>query len=66
MATTLTDLPELLAGIPDGAWVAISERQRKVLAWGPDAEEVLSRARTAGEDLPLIVRVPEQNSALFV
>lgn len=60
MATVVADLFELLKGIPAGAWVAISERQHSVLAYGADAQAVLSEAQTKGEDQPLIVRVRDQ------
>ena len=65
MATTITDLSDLLKGIPPGAWVAISERQHAVVAYGPDAQEVLRDAKERGEEHPLITRVPDQNSAMF-
>jgi hypothetical protein len=66
MATTVADLSDLLKGIPAGAWVAISEQQHKVIAFGADPQSVLSEAREKGERLPLIVRVPEQNLAMFL
>jgi hypothetical protein len=66
MAAALTDLATLLEGIPAGTWVAISEKQHKVVAFGPDAQTVLRKAQEDGEALPLMVRVPEQNSAMFV
>lgn len=65
MATAIVDLFDLLEGIPAGAWVAISERQHSVLAYGVDAQTVLSEAQSKGEDQPLIVRVPEQASSMF-
>jgi hypothetical protein len=66
MATTVADLSELLKGIPAGAWVAISERQNKTLAYGVDAQAVFSEAQQKGEELPLMVRVPDQNMAMFL
>jgi hypothetical protein len=45
MATTVADLPDLLKGIPAGAWVAISEEQHKVIAYGVDAQAVHNEAR---------------------
>jgi hypothetical protein len=56
----------LLKGIPAGAWVAISERQNKTLAYGVDAKAVFSEAQQKGEELPLMVRVPDQNMAMFL
>jgi len=66
MATTIADLSELLMGIPPGAWVAISETQHKALAFGTDPQAVLNEAKALGEQLPLLLRVPEQNSAMFL
>jgi len=66
MASTITDLPELLKGIPPGAWVAISESQNRALAFGVDAQTVHDEARQMGEDQPLMVRVPDQMLAMFL
>jgi hypothetical protein len=66
MATTVADLSGLLKGIPAGVWAAISEQQHKVIAFGADPQAVLGEARKKGEKLPLIVRVPEQNLAMFL
>ena len=40
MPTTVANLPDLLKGIPAGAWVAISESQNRALAYGVDAQAV--------------------------
>jgi hypothetical protein len=66
MTTTVTDLPELLKGIPPGAWVAISESQNRTLAFGVDAQTVHDEAQQMGEDQPLLVRVPDQMLAMFL
>jgi hypothetical protein len=66
MASTVTDLPDLLKGIPPGAWVAISERQNKAIAFGLDAQAVQAEAQRKGEEQPLMVRVPEQTLAMFL
>jgi hypothetical protein len=65
MATAVADLAGLLEGIPSGAWVAISERHNTVLAYGPDAQEVLREAREQNESSPLLVRVPDRQSSMF-
>jgi len=66
MATAVINLEGLLKGIPSGAWVAISELQNKVLSYGADAQAVLTEAENKGEAHPLIVRVPDQASSLFL
>jgi hypothetical protein len=66
MATAVADLAGLLKGIPSGAWVAISESQNRVLAYGADAQAVLCEAQEKGEQHPLILRVPDQAAAMFL
>jgi hypothetical protein len=64
MATLVADLAEILKEIPAGVWVAISERQRKAIAFGADARSVLNEARGKGERLPLMLRVPAADAAI--
>jgi hypothetical protein len=66
MATTVTEVSELLKEAPAGAWVAISESRNAVIAFGADPQSVLNEAREKGEELPLITRVPDQDLALFL
>jgi hypothetical protein len=66
MTTTVADLAGLLKEIPPGAWVAISEEKHSVIAYGADAQAVFSEAKEKGEEQPLIVRVPEQATAMFL
>ncbi len=66
MATAVLDLVGLLKDVPPGAWVAISEAQIKVLAFGADAQAVLAEAHNKGEPHPLIMRVPDQSIAMFL
>jgi hypothetical protein len=66
MATAVVDVSSLLKGIPSGAWVAISERQNKVVAYGADAQAVSRQAKEKGEANPLMVRVPDPASLLFL
>jgi hypothetical protein len=53
------DWTRLLGGIPKGAWVALSHDEDRVLASGPELQEVLEKARETGETDPVVVRVPE-------
>jgi hypothetical protein len=66
MTTTVADLAGLLKEIPPGAWVAISEAKHMVLAYGADAQAVFSEAQEKGAETPLIVRVPDQATAMFL
>jgi tRNA A37 threonylcarbamoyladenosine synthetase subunit TsaC/SUA5/YrdC len=65
MTSAVADLSDLLKNIPSGAWVAISESKNAVMAYGPDAQEVLREAKERGEENPLIFRVPDQVAAMF-
>lgn len=60
------DFRNLLAGIPRGAWVAISPHHERVLAFGAELATVLAEARAKGEQNPVITRVPESASALML
>lgn len=66
MATSTVDLSEILKDIPLGAWVAISEMQNRVIAYGVDPQAVLNESRAKGEEHPLIVRVPDRNASMFL
>ena len=65
MATAVADLTSLLEGVPPGAWVAISESENRVIAYGADAQDVLRIAKEQGIEMPLITRVPDEVSAMF-
>jgi hypothetical protein len=66
MATIPLDLAALLEGIPEGAWVAISEEARIVVSYAADFQTALSLAHERGENDPLVLRVPEQANTLFL
>lgn len=57
---------DLLEPLPAGSWVAISEAENLVLAFGPDLDEVFQQAETAGVLLPLILRKPQNNGPLIM
>ena len=60
------ELSELLKGIPKGSWVAISRNEESVIAYAPTLEQVLEKAKEAGEDRPVVIRVPERDSVVFL
>jgi hypothetical protein len=66
MATIPLDFTAILKGVPEGAWVAISEKTQEVVAYAADFQTALNRAHEMGERDPLIMRVPEQSSVLFL
>jgi hypothetical protein len=60
------DFTALLADVPRGAWVAISSDTERLLAYGSDMKKVLEEAKHGGEQNPIIMRVPECASSLFL
>jgi predicted RNase H-like HicB family nuclease len=63
---SVKELPRLLAGIPKGAWVALSHDEEKVVAYGAELQEVLQKAKEAGEQDPAVIRVPESSDVVFL
>ncbi len=57
---------KLLAGLPPGTWVAISEDQERVVGTGATIEEALRQAKETGEKNPSIIGVPDDGSALIL
>ncbi len=66
MAALAFDFGALLKDIPRGAWVAISGDQTRVVTFGADMREVLDDAHKKGELDPIILRIPEAQSALML
>jgi hypothetical protein len=66
MAVETIDFSVLLKDLPPGAWVAISELDRRVVACASELQAALDQANAQGETDPLVVRVPEQAIGLIV
>jgi hypothetical protein len=66
MLPVAKDISKLLVGIPKGAWVALSSDQERVVAYAAELRDALQKSKAAGEDHPLLVRVPEDESILLV
>ena len=60
------DISRLLADVPKGAWVALSKDQERVIAYAAELEEVLRKAKEAGESDQIITRVPEVETATLI
>jgi hypothetical protein len=60
------DVSKVLAGVPKGAWVALSKDEERVVAYAADLQEVIRKAREAGEADPVITRVPEAESSTLL
>jgi Family of unknown function (DUF5678) len=57
---------ELLAGLPPGTWVAISDDQERVVGTGATIEEAIEAAKRNGEKKPSVIGVPVDGSALIL
>ena len=66
MAAAALDFGAILAPLPRGAWVAISREHKTVIAYGSDMDDVLAEAKLKGDEDPLVIRVPERNTTLFL
>lgn len=60
------ELSKILAGVPKGSWVALSHDEERVVAFDATLEQVLRKAKEAGEENPIVIRVPESEVALFL
>ena len=61
------DVSKLLAAVPKGAWVALSKDEERVIAYAAELQEVLQKAKEAGENDPIVTRVPEADgTTLFL
>jgi hypothetical protein len=60
------DVSKLLAGVPKGAWVALSKDESRVVAYASELQEVLKKANEAGEKDPVVIRVPESDASTLL
>jgi len=65
-AASMKDFSALLAGVPSGAWVAISPDGSRIIAYAAEMRDVIERSREAGETDPIITRAPQANMALIL
>jgi hypothetical protein len=55
-----------LINIPKGAWVALSRDQDKVLAYAAELQDAIQKAKEAGENDPIVMRVPEGDASTLI
>ena len=60
------DISKLLANVPKGAWVALSKDEERLIAFAAELQEVLQKAKDAGENDPIVTRVPEADGATLL
>lgn len=59
------DVSKLLVDIPKGAWVALSKNEDRVVAYAAELQDAVQKAKDAGENDPVVVRVPEMDVPLL-
>jgi len=62
----VNDISRLIEGVPKGAWVALSNDEKRVVAYGAELQEAIQKAKEAGENNPVVLRVPEANAATLI
>ena len=60
------DISKLLIGVPKGAWVALSRDEDRLVAYAAELQEALKKAKEAGENDPVVIRVLEDGSNLLL
>jgi hypothetical protein len=61
------DVSKLLADVPKGAWVALSKDEDRVVAYAAELQDAIQKAKEAGENDPIVIRVPETaDTTLFL
>ena len=60
------DISKLLSGVPRGAWVALSRDEDRVIAFASELQETLKKAKEAGENDPVVIRVPESDASTLL
>jgi len=60
------DISKLLIGVPKGAWVALSRDEERMVAYAAELQEVLDKAKGAGESEPVVIRVPEAEASALI
>ena len=60
------DISKLLEGLPKGAWVALSSNEERVVAYAAELQEAIQKAKAAGENNPIVLRIPEDGCTLLL
>jgi hypothetical protein len=60
------DVSKLLVDVPKGAWVALSKDEERVIAYAAELQEVIQKAKDAGENDPVVMRVPEAEGSTLI
>jgi len=66
MATvTPIDLTEVLKNAPAGEWIALSHDEGRIVATGKTLDDVLKAATEAGEEQPIVLKVPPVSALIL-
>jgi hypothetical protein len=60
------DISKLLADVPKGAWVALSKDEERLIAYAAELQDVIQKAKDAGENDPIVTRVPEADGTTLL
>jgi hypothetical protein len=60
------DISKLLSSVPEGAWVALSNDEERIVAYAAELQEALKKAKVVGEDEPVVLRVPEAGASTLL
>jgi hypothetical protein len=60
------DISKLLADVPKGAWVALSKDEERLIAYAAELQDVIQKAKDAGENDPIVTRVPETDTTTLL
>jgi hypothetical protein len=60
------DISKLLADVPKGAWVALSKDEERLIAYAAELQDVIQKAKDAGESDPIVTRVPEADGTTLL
>jgi hypothetical protein len=60
------DISKLLADVPKGAWVALSKDEERLIAYAAELQDVIQKAKDAGENDPIVTRVPEADGTTLI
>ena len=60
------DISKLPSSVPEGAWVALSNDEERIVAYAAELQEALKKAKVAGEDEPVVLRVPEAGASTLL
>jgi hypothetical protein len=60
------DISKLLVHVPQGAWVALSSDESRVVAFFSELKDAPAKSKELGENDPIVMRAPEDGaSTLF-